>query len=151
MVGSGAALGGLVLAKQAPEAAAQTAASNPIIGAWTTNSTTTTGIITANLYGFMPGGVLTFAGSGFPQSAGVGAWADAGDGTVIFSVIYRRMDASGAYIGSTRTNARVTIAADGGSYSTTYDVERSDPQGNVTSTGQGTSQATRIVATPPTG
>lgn len=151
MVGSGAALAGLALAKQAPEAQAQASADHPIVGAWTTHAVNTTVGIQANLIAYIPGGIVILASSTFPISAGIGAWADAGDGTFVVSLIWRRMDAaSGAYIGSTRLNGRGTVAADGASYSVTFSVELSDPQENVTSTGQGSAQSTRIVPTPPT-
>ena len=146
----GAALAGLMPAQQPPAAHAQSSADNPIVGAWMTQASSTTGgIIQANLLAFMPGGVVMHAASNFPQSAGIGAWYDAGDGTVVYSLIFRRMDKSGAYIGSTRLNARVTVADDGGSYTSPFTTELTDPEGNVTATGQGISHATRIIATPP--
>lgn len=147
--GGGAALAGLLLTGQAPKARAQDAADNPIIGAWMTHASSTTAGVQANLLAFMPGGVVMHAASNFPQSAGIGAWYDAGDGTVVYSLIYRRMDLSGAFIGSTRLNARVTVAADGLSYTSPYTTELTDPDDNVTATGQGTSHATRLVPTPP--
>jgi len=98
LVGGGAALAGLALAHQAPEARAQTGPDNPVVGAWMTHASSTTAGVTANLLAFMRSGVVMHAGSNFPQSGGIGAWYDAGDGTVVYSLIYRRMDkASGAY------------------------------------------------------
>ena len=113
-VGGGAALAGLMLAQQASAVSAQGNADHPIVGAWMTHAGSTTGgNVQANLLAFMPGGIVMHAASNFPQSAGIGAWYDAGDGTVVYSLIFRRMDKSGAYIGSTRLNARVTVAPDG--------------------------------------
>ncbi len=151
-VGGGAALAGLMLAQQATQVGADTAAGadNPIIGAWMTHAKSTTAGVQANLLAFMPGGIVMHAASNFPQSAGIGAWYDAGDGTVVYSLIYRRMDkATGAYIGSTRLNVRVTVAPDGKTYTSPYTTTLTDPDDNVTTTGTGTSKATRIVATPP--
>jgi len=149
-VGGGAALVALMLAQQVPQVGAGSA-DNPIIGAWMTHAGSTTGgNVQANLLAFMPGGIVMHAASNFPQSAGIGAWYDAGDGTVVYSLIYRRMDkATGAYIGSTRLNARVTVAADGQTYTSPYTTTLTDPDDNVTTRGTGTSKATRIVATPP--
>lgn len=154
-VGGGAVLAGLMLAQQTPPVSADSAnsADNPIIGAWMTHAGSTTGgNVQANLLAFMGSGIVMHAASNFPQSAGIGAWYDAGDGTVIYSLIFRRMDkTTGAYIGSTQLNARVTVAADGNTYTSPYTTELTDADGNVTVTGQGTSMATRIVATPPPG
>jgi hypothetical protein len=149
-VGGGVALAGLLLAQQTPQVGADSA-DNPIIGAWMTHAGSTTGgNVQANLLAFMPGGIVMHAASNFPQSAGIGAWYDAGDGTVAYSLIFRRMDkATGAYIGSTRLNARVTVAPDGASYTSPYTTELTDADENVTATGVGTSKATRIVATAP--
>ena len=151
VVGGGAAgLAGLMLLGHATPARAQISPENPIIGAWMTHANSTTAGVTANLLAFMPGGIVMHASSNFPQSAGVGAWYDAGDGTVIYSLIYRRMDkATGAYIGSTRLDGQVTVAPDGMSFSYPFTTELTDPDDNVTSTGQGMSMATRVVATPP--
>lgn len=150
-VGGGAALAGLMLAQHAPQVGADSApgADNPIIGAWMTHANSTTGGVQANLLSFMPGGVVMHAASNFPQNAGIGAWIDGGDGTVVYSLIFRRMDKSGAYIGSTRLNARVTVAADGGTYTSPYTTELTDLDDNVTATGKGISKATRVVAIPP--
>jgi hypothetical protein len=152
-VGGGAMFAGLMLAQRSPQVGADAAASadNPIIGAWMTHAGSTTGgNVQANLLAFMPGGIVMHAASNFPQSAGIGAWYDAGDGTVVYTLIFRRMDkATGAYIGSTRLNARVTVAADGQSYTSPYTTTLTDPDDNVTTTGTGMSKATRIVATPP--
>jgi hypothetical protein len=150
-VGGGAMLAGLMMAKQASHVSADAAANadNPIIGAWMTHAVSTTAGVQANLLAFMPGGIVMHAASNFPQSAGIGAWYDAGDGTVVYSLIYRRMDkATGAYIGSTRLNVRVTVAADGNTCTSQIATVLTDPDDNVTSTGQGTSKATRVVATP---
>jgi hypothetical protein len=149
-VGSGAALAGLMLAQQTPMVSAAGSADNPVVGAWMTHAGSTTGgNVQANLLAFMGSGIVMHAASNFPQSAGIGAWYDVGDGTVVYSLIFRRMDKSGAYIGSTRLNARVTVAPDGNTYTSPYTTELTDADGNVTVTGQGTSMATRIVATPP--
>jgi hypothetical protein len=152
-VGGGAMLAGLVLGQQATQVSADPAANadNPIIGAWMTHAGSTTGgNVQANLLAFMPGGIVMHAASNFPQSAGIGAWYDAGDGTVVYSLIFRRMDkATGAYIGSTRLNARVTVAPDGATYTSPYTTELTDADDTVTTTGTGMSKATRIVATPP--
>ncbi len=147
--GGAAALAGLLLVNKATDVHAQSAADNAIIGAWMTHASSTTGGIQANLLAFMPGGVVMHASSNFPQSAGIGGWYDAGDGTVVYSLIFRRMDKSGAYIGSTRLNARVTVADDGASYTSPYTTELTDPEDNVTSTGTGLSRATRLVPTAP--
>jgi hypothetical protein len=128
---------------------AQSRTENPIIGAWTTHATSTTGGIQANLLAFLPGGVVIHAASNFPQSAGIGVWYDAGDGTLVYTFIFRRMDKSGAYIGSTRLHARVTVADDGLSYDSPLYTELTDPDDNVISTGQGISHATRLIPTPP--
>jgi hypothetical protein len=149
-VGGGAALAGLMLAQLAPEAGAAGSADNPVVGAWMTHANSTTGgPVQANLLAFMRSGIVMHAASNFPQSAGIGAWYDAGDGTVVYSLIFRRMDKSGAYIGSTRLNARVTVAPDGATYTSPYTTELTDPDDNVTATGQGMSKATRIVPTAP--
>jgi hypothetical protein len=151
-VGGGAMLAGLMLAQETPHVGADTAASadNPIIGAWMTHANSTTAGVQANLLAFMPGGIVMHAASNFPQSAGIGAWYDSGDGTVVYSLIYRRQDkATGAYIGSTRLNVRVTVAADGNTCTSQIATVLTDPDENITSTGQGTSKATRVVATPP--
>jgi hypothetical protein len=147
--GAGAALTGLLLVNKPTETRAQTSGDNAIVGAWMTHASSTTGGIQANLLAFTPGGVVMHAASNFPQSAGLGAWYDAGDGTIVYSLIYRRMDTSGAYIGSTRLNARVMVADDGNSYTSPYTTELTDPDGNVTATGQGVSHATRVVPTAP--
>jgi hypothetical protein len=151
--GGGAMLAGLMLAQQATSVSADAAASadNPIVGAWMTHAGSTTGgNVQANLLAFMPGGIVMHAASNFPQSAGIGAWYDAGDGTVVYSLIFRRMDkATGAYIGSTRLNARVTVAPDGATYTSPYTPDLTDADDTVTTTGTGMSKATRIVATPP--
>jgi hypothetical protein len=151
--GGGAMLAGLMLARQAASVGADPAAGadNPVIGAWMTHAGSTTGgNVQANLLAFMPGGIVMHAASNFPQSAGIGAWYDGGDGTVVYSLIFRRIDkATGAYIGSTRLNARVTVAPDGASYTSPYTTELTDADENVTATGVGTSKATRIVATAP--
>jgi hypothetical protein len=52
-------------------------------------------------------------------------------------------------VGSTRLNARVTVAPDGATYTSPYTTELTDPDENVTAAGVGTSKATRIVATAP--
>lgn len=141
---------GAVPGRQTPATRAQSSADNPIIGAWMTHAVSTTAGVQANLLAFLPGGVVMHAASNFPQSAGIGAWYDAGDGTVVYTFIYRRMDKStGAYIGSTRVHARVTVAADGLSYDSPLYTELTDPDDNVISTGQGMSHATRLVPTPP--
>jgi hypothetical protein len=147
----GAVLAGLMPAHHAPSAHAQSRTENPIVGAWTTHAVSTTAGIQANLLAFLPGGVVIHSASNFPQSAGIGAWYDAGDGTVVYTFIYRRMDKSGAYIGSTRVHARVTVADDGLSYDSPLYTELTDPDDNVISTGQGTSHATRLIPTPPVG
>jgi hypothetical protein len=151
--GGGAMLAGLMLAQQAASVGADPAAGadNPVIGAWMTHAGSTTGgNVQANLLAFMPGGIVMHAASNFPQSAGIGAWYDAGDGTVVYTLIFRRMDkTTGAYTGSTRLNARVTVAADGQTYTSPYTTTLTDHDENVTTTGTGTSKATRIVATPP--
>ncbi len=150
-VGGGAALAGLMLAQQTPQVGAAAGADHPVVGAWMTHAGSTTGgNVQANLLAFMPGGIVMHAASNFPQSAGIGAWYDAGDGTVVYSLIFRRMDrATGAFIGSTRLNARVTVAPDGNTYTSPYTTVLTDPDDNVTTTGTGTSKATRLVATPP--
>lgn len=128
----------------------QSAADNPIIGAWQTHAVSSTAGVQANLLAFLPGGVLIHAASNFPQSAGIGVWYDAGDGTVVYTFTYRRMDKStGAFIGSTHVHARVTVAPDGMSYDSPLYTELTDVDDNVTSTGTGASHATRLVATPP--
>lgn len=145
----GAALAGLLLVTKPTETRAQASGDKTIIGAWMTHASSTTAGIQANLLAFTPGGVVMHAASNFPQSAGLGAWYDAGDGTIVYSLIYRRMDTSGAYIGSTRLNARVTVADDGNSYTSPFTTELTDPDDNVTATGQGVSHATRVVPTAP--
>lgn len=140
---------GVVAKSRVDATMASSGADNPIIGAWMTHAVSSTAGIQANLLAFLPGGVLIHSASNFPQSAGIGAWYDAGDGTVVYTFIYRRMDKSGAYIGSTRVHARVTVAGDGLSYDSPLYTELTDPDDNVVSTGQGTSHATRLVATPP--
>jgi hypothetical protein len=92
LVGGGAALAGLMLSQQAPHTHAQQSPDNPIIGAWQTHANSTTAGVQANLLAFMPGGVMVHGASNFPQSAGIGAWYDAGDGTVVYTFIYRRID-----------------------------------------------------------
>lgn len=161
LVGGGAALAGLMLAQQAPLTRAQTGPDdptvqapagidNPIVGAWQTHAKSTTAGVQANLLAFMPGGVMTHAASNFPQSGGIGAWYDAGDGAVVYTFIYRRIDkTTGVYAGSTRVHARVTVAPDGLSYDSPLYTELTDPDENVISTGTGMSHATRVVATPP--
>lgn len=135
---------------QAPATHQESAMDNPIIGAWQTHAVSSTAGVQANLLAFLPGGVLIHAASNFPQSAGIGVWYDAGDGTVVYTFTYRRMDKStGAYIGSTHVHARVTVAPDGMSYDSPLYTELTDVDDNVTSTGTGTSHATRLVATPP--
>lgn len=150
-VGGGAALAGLMLAQQTQRVGAADSAENPIIGAWMTHAGSTTGgNVQANLLAFMPGGIVMHAASNFPQSAGIGAWYDAGDGTVVYSLIYRQMEkATGAYIGSTRLNARVTVAPDGNTYTSPFTTVLTDADDNVTTTGTGKSKATRIMPTPP--
>jgi hypothetical protein len=123
---------------------------HPVIGAWATNAVSTTAGVTANLLSFLPGGVVLHAASNFPQSAGMGTWAVADERTVVYSLIYRRQDkATGAYIGSTRLDARVTLDPDQFFWSTTFTTALTNAAGEVTSRGKGFSRAMRIVATPP--
>lgn len=154
-LGGGAALAGLLLAQQAPPASAHHAhqadtTTHRVIGAWATNAVSTTAGVTANLLSFLPGGIVLHAASHFPQSAGMGTWEVEDDRTVVYSLIYRRQDkATGAYIGSTRLDARVTLDPDQFFWSTTFTTELTDAAGEVTSRGKGFSRAMRTVVTPP--
>ena len=80
----------------------------------------------------------------------MGTWAVEDDRTVVYSLIYRPQDkTSGAYIGSTRLDARVTLDPDQFFWSSTFSTELTNAAGEVTSRGKGSSWAMRIVVTPP--
>lgn len=154
-LGGGATLAGLMLAQRVSPGSAGAegqadTTTHPIIGAWATAAASTTAGVTANLLSFVPGGIVLHAASNFPQSGGMGTWAVQDERTILYSLIYRRQDkATGAYIGSTRLDARVTLDPDQFSCNSTFSTTLTNAAGEVTSRGTGSSRATRIVVTPP--
>jgi len=118
-------------------------------GSWLLTTLLPTGARGAGLLTCTPDGGFVRSGDGHPlESPGHGAWERTGDREFNITYVALRFDADRNFIGSRKTNVRLTLdetleAFTGQSSSTVYDRE-----GNITGTGGVPLEGTRIRVEP---
>lgn len=81
-------------------------------------------------------------------SAGHGLWEQTGASTAEVTFVELSTDLKGNFLGTATINARLTLGADGNSFSGPFTVTAADPSGKVVAQVSGTVKATRIVLQP---
>ena len=159
---AGAPLGLLAAARTGPTAASNStpmAGGQGFVGAWRMTFFEAEGPPTLALATFSSDGsvvaaehpVVTppIASGAIFTSAGHGAWQATGPDTAVFTAVGLGSYGQGVLFGTATARARITLGADGHTFSGEVIWTVADPEGTLLATYPGTFQATRIVAEVP--
>ena len=134
-------------ARQATPVVTQTSV-HPIVGSWMLDSDPAPDNV-LSLSVFHADGTYTEFD---PEdgSTGAGAWASTGDNTAILTIVFLDADDDGSAAGQATVRATIEVAADGQTFTASYTLEFTDPNGTSTGEfGPADATGTRIVAEAP--